>query len=140
MHFKLLLVTHSTRRLLTFLWPMGRIGPPFFIPGSEEDWLTSVFPPGFSPHSSSLGLYPESVLEIRGFVCMEEFCFGKGLRSFLILEMVCCHDMMICSDQYMPCAFFFCKDAKASEVYRCYFGRISVSWLANLAVSAVLRG
>ena len=120
---------------------MGRIGPPFFIPGSEEDWLTSVFPPGFSPHSSSLGLYPESVLEIRGFVCMEEFCFGKGLRSFLILEMVCCHDMMICSDQYMPCAFFFfCKDAKASEVYRCYFGRISVSWLANLAVSAVLRG
>lgn len=58
----------QARRLLTFLWPMGRIGPPFFIPGSEEDWLTSVFPPGFSPHSSSLGLYPRVGLGDR--VCM----------------------------------------------------------------------
>ena len=71
-------------RHVSSVFAMPLIMPPSSLPGSEEDWLTSVFPPGFSPHSSSLGLYPESVLEIRG-VCMqvvEEFCFGKELQSF----------------------------------------------------------
>lgn len=69
----------------------------------KTGWLQSSLL-GFLRTHRHLGFTPESVLEI-GFVCMEEFCPGKGLHSFLILEMVCCHDMMICSDQYMPCVF-----------------------------------
>ena len=103
MDFKRLLVTHSAKRFITFLWPGPHwasifirffmhltmptssrhfhwVSPPvkssFFPPGSEEDWLTSLFPPGFSPHSSSFGWPWRS-----GGVCMqgmEEFCLGKG--------------------------------------------------------------